>query len=598
MSDAKKIDTHHEEYIMSVFNSLDVFSAFPKNLLGTLATYTSTESYKKGEVILSQNEENQNLYFLIKGVVDVTVDGGLVASLDKTGDLIGEMSVISNRPSSATTLAATNVDVFVINSSEALSYTGEDNLSLHLALYKLFASILTHKLNKTNEKAKHFEDLSEELKATQVELQKVNELLEEKVMQRTKDLEEKTRDAIESHHKLERQNAELIASNKKIEELYNTRDLTFKKLEELQNGYLSSLSLSLANIKLSEDKESQRAIAKAEKKVKEVMALLEPITLLFSTERAMKNKKVLLADTNSKQQVIAKMALGGTGVELSIASSLQEAKLLLDDNAFNIIFVSTDMLELADYAQNMYPGTKFVFITSESIPEYLPKLEKHSFIPNIVSRDKDDRTFTIKNIMTTVTKLISQDIFGIDKYLAWGANTKSASVKSSSDRMNLINDMTDYFLKLGMRKSNLSRCQTVVEELLMNAIYDAPKDATGLPLYNHLSRQETIVLKPEHYATLKYGCDGVLMAVSVEDPFGGLSADLVLTYLASCYGGKSGALNANKGGAGRGLHQIIENSDLVVFNVSQSLRTEVIALFNVDPKLSADKNPSFHFFNQ
>jgi hypothetical protein len=54
-------------------------------------------------------------------------------------------------------------------------------------------------------------------------------------------------------------------------------------------------------------------------------------------------------------------------------------------------------------------------------------------------------------------------------------------------------------------------------------------------------------------------------------------------------------LNTQKGGAGRGLHQIIENSDLTIFNVKKGIRTEVICLFNIDGQ-KREAQPSFHYF--
>jgi hypothetical protein len=72
--------------------------------------------------------------------------------------------------------------------------------------------------------------------------------------------------------------------------------------------------------------------------------------------------------------------------------------------------------------------------------------------------------------------------------------------------------------------------------------------------------------------------------------------EIILDYLKSCYSGQAGELNKQKGGAGRGLHQIVENSDLVVFNISPRMRTEVIALFQVDTKTNSEKTPSFHLF--
>ena len=90
----------------------------------------------------------------------------------------------------------------------------------------------------------------------------------------------------------------------------------------------------------------------------------------------------------------------------------------------------------------------------------------------------------------------------------------------------------------------------------------------------------------------------MLIAVSVQDPFGSLKGSVILRYLEANYGGMAQDINSteNKGGAGRGLHQIVENSDLVVFNVDPRKKTEVIALFNVEAKETAINNPSFHLF--
>src|SRR6185437_4785241 len=105
-------------------------------------------------------------------------------------------------------------------------------------------------------------------------------------------------------------------------------------------------------------------------------------------------------------------------------------------------------------------------------------------------------------------------------------------------------------------------------------------------------------LKAEEQGILRFATDGSLIAVSVQDPFGSLRGGTILRYLEHNYAGSAGELNQkeNKGGAGRGLHQIVENSDLVVFNVDPGKKTEVIALFNVEIKEIVSRSCSFHLF--
>lgn len=238
-------------------------------------------------------------------------------------------------------------------------------------------------------------------------------------------------------------------------------------------------------------------------------------------------------------------------------------------------------------------------MTSRDVPEYLPLLLDHPYLSNIVSRRDADRTFTLKNILITVSKLITHDLFGMEKYLSWGAEVKSSPVVSSDERHKLVEDMEEYMQTLGVRKMQLQKCSMVAEELLMNAIYDAPTDVNGEHIYNHLPRTTSVHLKPEEQSIFRYACDGMLLAVAVEDPFGAFGRQTILDYLESCYGGRAGEMQdkKRKGGAGRGLYQIMETSDLLVINVKPKVRTEVIAVFNIDPnKPKSSQTTSFHYF--
>jgi hypothetical protein len=184
----------------------------------------------------------------------------------------------------------------------------------------------------------------------------------------------------------------------------------------------------------------------------------------------------------------------------------------------------------------------------------------------------------------------------MEKYLSWGARIVNAPVKESSQRLDTIQAMKDYFQAFGVRATVLDRVHTVTEELLMNAIYDAPIDVFGKSVYNHLPRTEKISLPTEYEGKIHYGTDGVLLGVAVEDPFGSLSKDIIMKYLESCYSGQAGVHNKEKGGAGRGLHMMIESADLTIFNVKSKSKTEVISLFNLEKRKDEESHPTFHLF--
>ncbi|MCB0351115.1 MAG: hypothetical protein KDD38_08015, partial [Bdellovibrionales bacterium] len=242
--------------------------------------------------------------------------------------------------------------------------------------------------------------------------------------------------------------------------------------------------------------------------------------------------------------------------------------------------------------------TKIVYIAAKGVQESLPKLLHFSSLPNIVLVHEDDRAGSIRTIMTTVTKLCSPNIFGLEKYLNVGIDVKELKIEKSSERKMLSEQMVAHLSGLGVRRSVLDSVAQVLEELLMNAIYDAPTDVQGLPVYNKLPRTTPVNLKPAEQGLLRFATDGTLLAVSVQDPFGSLTASIILKYLDSCYGGREGTMQSDKGGAGRGLHQIIESSTFVVFNVQPKKQTEVIAFFDVVPGKKEASEPMLHYFVQ
>ncbi|MGK5092437.1 7TM diverse intracellular signaling domain-containing protein [Deltaproteobacteria bacterium TL4] len=435
--------------------------------------------------------------------------------------------------------------------------------------------------------------------------------LEDKVRRRTKELQnaleaqelvsqnlrKTSQELKQSRESLEQQLIELQASHSKLQDLDSTKDQLLKRLHSLHETDFPILKEHLEYILNNPDTNLGDHTRKAVRTYYDIEESLRPFQSLYLSEQAMQSKRILLTETNRKQQLIAKMALGGTGMELDIASSLEEGRQYLKTQKYDIICTNAELITLARDAIAINPEIKTMFMTSENAPVYLPILEEYPFLSNIVSRNDEDRAFTLKNIFTTVSKLVSNDLFGLEKYLSWGVEVRQHTVNRSATRHEWTEEMENYFTQMGVRRSIVTKCAMIAEELLMNAIYDAPVDAKGTPLYNHLSRTTEIHLKPQEQGKFRYACDGLLVAVSVEDPFGAFDRKTILSYLKSCYEGKAGSLQINKGGAGRGLFQIIETSDLVVFNVKPKVRTEVIAIINIDhDKPKTTQTTSFHYF--
>lgn len=585
-------DLFSENYqIIDSLKETTFFQQIPEDLILEMIPLGTRRIVKVNDVLITQGRENKKILFLLSGKLDVFVSGEIVTTLDKRGDVVGEMGLINEAPASATIRAAEAAVVFEFDRQSIVELGILTSGYFQAAIYKRVGHVLSDRLKKTNEKAKSFERTARQLEAAKLKLEVLNQNLEIKVEERTKDL-------IDKNKQLESKNEELVASMKRLEEVHSNLSTTLDRVAKLYDQDLPKLDIQLESTgfyEIEKDKDEKTGIRN---QIRQVIEGLSPLMDSYRAEMSLSSKKVLLLEKDRKQQTLAKLALGGTGVELHIVDSIESAMDEFRKTTFDMLVLASDYVEFSADIHQMNPELDIVLTTSEELPVYVDYARKFPFIRHVIVRNGEDRTFTLKSISTTVKKLTSNDVFGLGKYLSWGVETHNLDVYRSDQRTDAIEQMEEYFSGLGIRKSVIERCSFVSEELLMNAIYDAPVDECGESLYNHMARTDTIILNEDQKAQFSFACDGILAAVSVKDPFGALDRKTVLDYLVSCYSGNEGRLNDNKGGAGRGLHQLIEASDLVVFNVRSGFQTEVIALFNVDMKVAKQGNsPSFHFFD-
>jgi CRP-like cAMP-binding protein len=86
--------------------------------LTVLAKIMSEKSFKTGETIFSESQDGESVYVLKKGEVKAcktAPDGeAFTLMIMKDGDIFGEMSFLDGRPRSATVVAISEVETFVL----------------------------------------------------------------------------------------------------------------------------------------------------------------------------------------------------------------------------------------------------------------------------------------------------------------------------------------------------------------------------------------------------------------------------------------------------------------------------------------------------
>jgi len=166
--------------------------------------------------------------------------------------------------------------------------------------------------------------------------------------------------------------------------------------------------------------------------------------------------------------------------------------------------------------------------------------------------------------------------------------------KSSENIDGVSNELLDrVFEDMGMQ---LSKIQLVLNELVTNAIYNAPVDANLRPKYKTTHRKENFELLESEFVEVTAALGGNMAYMTIKDQFGRLDRDTLTQYIAR--GFEIGHSEEKDGGAGLGLFLIFSMSNQFIVKRKAGQWQEITIVIE---HLKRNKNfqeriSSFHYF--
>lgn len=319
----------------------------------------------------------------------------------------------------------------------------------------------------------------------------------------------------------------------------------------------------------------------------------------------MRGKRILFFDPDMRARRVAERALAATGSHVCSVSIVDELAFRLDAERWDLAMLSYDSPlrddpEWADRlaaVEERWPRTKLVLHSTEPTKDYLALLAARPFLRNIIA--KNDDPLEPDELIITAEKLLRQDLFGLHKYLLWGIEPFEVEIRDSQRKLDYVQEVSAYAQSLGCNERVIELVETVVDELVTNAIYHAPRTPTGEPKYARQSRREPVVLADDEVGRLEFACDGDYIAIAQIDPFGSLTQETVVSYLNRCLVHGPGPLEAS-GGAGIGLYRVFQSLSKFIINIDPGHRTEVICLLDLRLSMKRFRQAakSFHIFIQ
>jgi hypothetical protein len=173
-----------------------------------------------------------------------------------------------------------------------------------------------------------------------------------------------------------------------------------------------------------------------------------------------------------------------------------------------------------------------------------------------------------RDLQITSAKLVSGDLFGLEKYVATGSHVGQRLVGDDADKRRAMAEVCAWAEAIGARRPVVHRIASVVDELLMNALIDAPRESR--PSMASGGR-----------AVLRWACDDRLIAISVGDDFGAIRQRDVIDNVRRARDERGRPQHGSDRGAGLGLYLVLANVASLVINVDPGRRTEVVCLFDL-----------------
>ena len=113
-----------------------------------------------------------------------------------------------------------------------------------------------------------------------------------------------------------------------------------------------------------------------------------------------------------------------------------------------------------------------------------------------------------EELTITAHKLMRGDLFGVEKYLLWGTELHEVMITRASQRAHIVSELAEAVRSRGQSARVASMTMLVADELISNAVHNAPVDAAGVHYRAELEdlRQLGHARAKQHHAGLGTTC--------------------------------------------------------------------------------------------
>lgn len=223
---------------------------------------------------------------------------------------------------------------------------------------------------------------------------------------------------------------------------------------------------------------------------------------------------------------------------------------------------------------------KIHFIVDTRDKHILNELFTTKNLVNILFRCYEQPELGAESYSPIIKSLDLPDVHGLEIFLGPNSEIEKIRFDDSLAKGFISNTVQFQLNQFGINELIIPFISSAADELIMNAIYNAPVDNHGRRKHNQESMKASFKLEGRDVVEMQFAISEKGIAISVVDLYGSLSPEAVWPHIARGFEDDRADLGDSKDtGAGIGLARIIRSGGSLYFACKPGKRTEAMVFY-------------------
>jgi len=282
--------------------------------------------------------------------------------------------------------------------------------------------------------------------------------------------------------------------------------------------------------------------------------------------------------------------------ELLLVSTQAEAKKVFSEQPSSLILIDAEdpvqFEKLVKGISHTIPRSRMAAITDKPLQNYPALFENPVFAHHVVRRYSPAAAQVFSKVLTAS---ITPKATGLERFFPNPSATLVQKIQLglSTHKKPAVEAVRNFLIKMGTAERLATQIARACDELLMNAIFDAPVLKDGTRYRRDGDRSKAFEI--EGGVTIAFAEAETYAAISISDNHGSLNREQIMFSLQKDYQQKAYPVRNSVASPALGVHSIVKSGLSLLFFARPKLNTEVILFF---PKVSnyREFQKSFSFF--